>query len=46
MHIRFEQREAHFFHGGIYVRFGEFAAAAQVVEDLVESSGESFKHIR
>ena len=45
MHVCFEQGEAHFFHGGVYVCFGELSAFAQIIEDLVEASGESFKHI-
>ena len=44
MHIRFEQREAHFAHGSIHVRFREFTSAAEAVKDLVKSSSESFKH--
>jgi hypothetical protein len=35
MHVRFKEREAHFTHGGIHIRFGEFSAAAQLIEDLV-----------
>ena len=44
MHIRFEQGEAHFAHGRIHIRFGEFAAAAELVKDLVKSSSKGFKH--
>jgi hypothetical protein len=35
--VRFEQGQAHFAHRRVHVRFGEFAAAAELVEDLVES---------
>ncbi len=44
MHIRFQQGEAHLAHRRVHVRFGEFAAAAELVKDLVESTGKIFKH--
>ena len=34
---RFEEREAHFAHRRVHVRFGEFPASAKLVEYLIES---------
>jgi hypothetical protein len=37
MHVRFEQGETDFAHRRVHVRFGEFSAAAELVEDPVEA---------
>jgi hypothetical protein len=37
MDVCLDEGEAHFAHRRVHVRFGEFSAPAELVEDLIES---------